>query len=161
MSAFPTKTGICTLTEDSLELSREGWRGGLAAVLFGKNNSRYRLTLWLTAVGSLAAALFCLWLNNYLLLVFFLGFAGFYFFNLWKNRDISTDTVIPLANIQHAVYHKGVEGVSRPYFELSFVDINKKPRRRLVILPAAGNGGREAAQTAQYLLREKGIEVRL
>lgn len=160
MSAFPTKTGVCELSEESLTLTREGWRGGLASILFGKNNSRYRLSLWLTAFGSLIAAIFCLWLNNYLLLVFFLGFAGYYFFNLWKSRDISTETIIPLDKIHHVHYHQAVEGVSRPYFEVHFTDSKGKHRRRLIILPAAGNGGREAAQTAQYVFRSARIEVR-
>ena len=159
MSAFPTKTGACVLHEDRLELTREGWRGGIASVIFGKDNSRHRLSLWLTAVGSLFAALFCLWLNNYLLLVFFLGFAGYYFYNLWNSRDISTETIIPYEKIHGVDYHPAVEGESRPYFAVHFTDSKGKLRRRMIILPAAGNGGREAAQTAQYLFRSQRIEV--
>jgi hypothetical protein len=158
MSAFVTKNGACIFHEDRLELSRNGIRGDLATLFFGKDNSRHRLSLWVTAFGALAAAIFCLWINNILLLVFFLGFAGYYFFILYKNRDLSTETIIPYSKIHGLSYHSAVEGLSRPWFELHFTDSKGKLRRRQIILPAAGAGGREAAQTAQYLFRQYGIQ---
>lgn len=127
----------------------------------GEDNARYRLVRWLTLIGSCLAAMLALWINNYLLLVFFLGFLFYYAYQLYRTRDISLDTAIPYVRVQRVEYHAAEEGKARGYMVVFYVDEKGKTKRRFLVLPSITAGGREAAQTAQYLFRQVGLQVHI
>jgi len=153
---FRTKTGLCTITDDRIVLTRGGVRGAVAEVTVGRSIWRPLITYGVLGAALLAFGVTRLAVREYLPGVVFCGFGGVFLCSVITSRNNSATPVILRSTIRGIVARPPRPPIVRGHFIVTF-DEGGKERRRFILLPGTGSGGREEYAKAVQVMTAAGL----
>ncbi len=153
---FRTKTGYCHILPDRIVLTRDGIPGNLAKVTVG--NTIYRI-LFIYSILScvLIYAMYDLYQQEHFFLVSLYGLIVlFLVYGIVSSLNNSTTPVIDRNKIRSILFKKGIPGLSRSRFEITFEEESGKVKKRLIMLPGSmADGTKETEQALKMMAEEK------
>lgn len=155
---FRTKTGTCTITSESIILTREGPRGAAAQALHGRGGSINRtLILYsLIGLGAVGFGFRSLMAGDTFGGVLLLAMGLYFLVNVIASRNNSAAPVIERSAIRSVTAHPPRPPATRGYFTVLF-DEGGKTRKRLIILPGLVEGGGEEYKKAEAMMKIAGL----
>jgi hypothetical protein len=151
---FKTKTGYCHVTAEKIILTRDGVLGNISNVTVGNNVTRILIIYGLLSICLLYFAYDSFTKGDKVTTLFF-GLIGFYLiYGIVKSRNNSATPIIDRKNIKAVIYNPGKPGLTRPRFEIKFVD-NGQIKQRLIMLPGTLAGGQSEADKALQIMKDE------
>ena len=150
---FRTKTGICVITPDRLELTREGIIGEAAEQIFGKSVARALAIYSLLGIVALAVGIWFIVNSSYFGGGFFCVVGILLFWNVISSWNNSAANIIERSAITSVSVRTPHPPFTRGYFVVHFLHDGKK-RKRLIILPGSMSGGKEEFKRALSVMQQ-------
>jgi hypothetical protein len=155
MMEFRTKTGICKVNAERLEINREGIRGKSSQTIYGK--SIYR-ALTIYAVLALVVTSIGIWSiinSNYLTGSFFTLVGLVFFANVILSRNNTAVNLIERSTVDLVEAHPPHPPLTRAYFVVHYSE-NDKKRKRMIMLPGSLFGGSNEYKKALAIMIHTG-----
>ncbi|RMG23236.1 MAG: hypothetical protein D6730_14870 [Bacteroidetes bacterium] len=150
---FPLKSGQCHIYPDRIEIISDHALGRLLAKR-GIQRVAVIYLLWLLAFS--VAIWVSFFIENYFLVVFFSIAWLFCLYAMWRNRRVSTASVIDRKHIRKVTYQEAIPGTARASFTIYFQP-GKQLLQRKILLPSILQNGQMVAQSAYYMLKDEGL----
>jgi hypothetical protein len=148
---FHTKTGECVVSQERVLLTRFGWRGTLAQMLFfGGSAARPYAAL---LAFFLMMLLRCVLLGQLMVAAFYTSAIAVLCVVLVRSRDVSAASEIPVGSIRRIQGVPPVAGVVRGHFIIHFDDRGSLMRRYVILPGVVEGGGAEYAHASAVLSR--------
>ena len=153
---FRTKTGYCHLLPDRIVLTRTGVVGDLAKAAVG--NSIYRILILWAAIAVFAGVM----AHNYYqqenkpVSTMFMVIAGYLLISIIVSRKNSTASVIMRNSIISVTLNKGLPGLTRARFIVTYKDEKGRELKRLILLKGTAKKNKEEIEKAEQVMRAEG-----
>jgi hypothetical protein len=158
-SVFKTQTGYCHVLPDKIVLTREGATGQAAEVVTGNNIARPLTLYGLFTAGLAYVAYDCYLQANYGLTGFFGLLAVLLAYGILRSLNNSAQPVLARQHIQRVSFRPGLPGLTRPRFEVTFLDARGKQKKRLIMLPGSLSDGKAETEKAVAIMRAEKLLV--
>lgn len=153
---FRTKSGYCHLLPDRIVLTRTGVIGNLAKVAAGSNSIYRILILWMAiAVFAAVTAYDYYRQGNQPVATMFAVIAGYLLISIIVSRKNSTTPVIMRDSIISVSLNKGLPGLTRARFIVTYKDEKGKELKRLIILKGTLKKNKGEIIAAEEMMREE------
>lgn len=155
---FRTKTGFCHVLSDKILLTRNGVPGSISNVVVG-NKSIVRI---LVLYGILALLLFYLGYTKFkndetITGSLFVAIGAYLLFGIFTSLNNSSVPVIERDRIVNIKFIRGISGLTRSRFIVSFRDENNRIKKRMILMPGSLNGEKEENEKALKIMQEEGL----
>ena len=134
VKTFKTKTGYCHILTDKIVLSRDGIIGNVSEIVVGNTMAKILIVYAIISV-----------------IFIYLGIE-----NLKKGGYTVATPVINRNTIKKVVFKKGIKGITRPRFEVTFL-LENKTKKRLIMLPGSFTGSEQDLSNAIKIMKEEGL----
>jgi len=156
---FRTKTGLCTITPEAIQLTRDGVRGSAAAALLGSSSIGGRLIVYaLLGLALLGIGIGYLSRNEFGDAAVPIGMGAFLLLSAIRSRHNTASPLIPRDKIQAITATKPRPPATRGFFTVQFLE-GSRSVNRLIILPGILDGGQEEFDKALALFHSSGLTV--
>jgi hypothetical protein len=153
---FRTKTGTCTVGPQQIVLTRQGFGGSLARLLYGQSILRLRILYGVSGTAALALGVWAFASDDYVTGVLLSAMALVCLWSLIASRGGSAATTIERSAITSVDVHEPHPPLTRGYFVVHFLEKGKECQRA-IMLPGSMGGGGEEFKKAVLVMREAGF----
>ncbi|MCG8322306.1 MAG: phosphoribosylaminoimidazolesuccinocarboxamide synthase [Cytophagales bacterium] len=158
---FRTKTGFCHIFPDRIVLTRDGIVGNLSEITVSNSISRILTIYTLLLVGLLYFAFNAYSSGQTLRAIAFALVSVYLTFGIFNSLNNSANPVIEREKIKSVKFKKAIIGITRSRFEVYFEDVNKRLKKRLIMLPGSmSDGSNETEKALKIFEDEKLITTR-
>jgi hypothetical protein len=153
---FRTKTGICTITQSRIVITRQGVRGTLTNIIFGTSILRGLVIYGVLGAASLAEGAWDLLRGDMSGGVLFSLLGTYFLWTAIANRNNSAAPIIERSTIRSIEAHPPLPPVTRGYFMVYFEE-GGRARGRRILLPGTLEGGDAEYVLAVAMFKELGL----
>ncbi len=154
---FKTKTGVCEIYSDRIELKRMGARGELVETVVGNDIRRLFVVYGIMIFGGLIMVGVFIQRGDFASATAFGALELLYAYIVYKNIWNSAAAKISRNTIKTVEFIQGKTGLTRSRFVVHFRDEKGRERKRLIILPGSIGGGAREAEKAKAIMQEEGL----
>jgi hypothetical protein len=156
VKTFKTKTGYCHILADRIVLSRDGIIGNVSKIVVGNTMSKILIAYAIIAVIFIYLGIENLKKGGYTVAVFSLFIGLYLIYGIISSWNNSATPVIDRNTIKKVVFKKGIKGITRSRFEITFLQENKT-KKRLIMLPGSFAGNEQDLNNAFKIMKEEGL----
>jgi len=153
---FRTKTGICTITDDQIAISRTGARGTLSNFLVGQSISRVLVVYGLLSLICFATSYMSIRSGDFVTGTFTCLVGLWMARAVYASRHNSAVPIIERSTIRKIEQHAPRPPATRGYFVVHFEE-GGNLRKRMIMLPGSLEGGQAEYAHAISVLSEAGL----
>lgn len=155
---FRTKSGYCHLLPDRIILTRSGVVGNLAETVVGSNSIYRVLILWLgIAVFSVVMGYDYYQQGNEPVATMFFVITGYLLVSIIASRKNSATPVIMRDSIISVSLNKGLPGLTRARFIVTYKDEKDRELKRLILLKGTLKKNKGEIEKAEEMMRAEGL----
>lgn len=156
VKTFKTKTGYCHILTDKIVLSRDGIIGNVSEIVVGNTMAKILIVYAIISVIFIYLGIENLQKGGYTVAVFSLFIGLYLIYGIISSRNNSATPVINRNTIKKVVFKKGIKGITRPRFEVTFL-LENKTKKRLIMLPGSFTGNEQDLNNAIKIMKEEGL----